>query len=301
MGHSANNSTSFVIIVVCILLSQYIAYLASTSTGIGIFSFLAFYTILVQWVVFIHAGGFFGNERTERYYDLTGSITILTTIAYSLYHVDGPLNIRQIILSSFAAIWGARLGWYLYTRIINNNGIDSRFTVVKPFLLRFLMNWTLQGIWVFMSVLPVLMVNQSTEKFVVGVLDYIGMSLWIIGFSIEVIADYQKITWQKLSKNKRKFINVGLWTISRHPNYFGEILLWFGMALSSQCSVPVPRSFVAFLSPISVAFLLVFISGIRLLEKKKNNELGKDPVYQRYKMSTPVLIPFIGRKGDAPF
>lgn len=300
MVRQTQNWHSVVIIIVCILFSQSIAHFA-TSTGQYILRCLAFYTILVQWIAFIHAGGFFGNERTERYYDLTGSITILTTLAFSLYNVGETLNARQIILSSFAAIWGARLGWYLYTRCIGNNGIDSRFTIVKPSRVRFLMNWTLQGVWVFISVLPVLIINKSKEKFVIGLLDYIGISLWIIGFSLEVVADHQKITWQKLVENKNKFINTGLWTISRHPNYFGEILLWIGIALSAFNGTSGPRSYIVFLTPIFVAFVLVFISGIYLLEKKKDKEFAKDHAYQRYKKLTPALIPFIGRAGDASF
>lgn len=300
MGRETNNWTSVGITVICILFSQSIAHFAK-STGQDILGCLAYYTIFVQWIAFIHAGGFFGNERTEKYYDLMGSITILTTLTFSLHNVNEKLNSRQIILSSFAAIWGARLGWFLYTRIIGNNGIDSRFTIVKQSRLRFLMNWTLQGVWVFMSVLPVLIINQSKEKFAVGLLDYIGISLWIIGFLIEVVADYQKITWQKLVENKNKFINTGLWTISRHPNYFGEILLWIGIALSAFGGTSGARSYIVFLSPIFVAFVLVFISGISLLEKKKHQEFEKDYAYQRYKKLTPVLIPFIGRAGDAKF
>lgn len=152
-----------------------------------------------------------------------------------------------------------------------------------------------------MSVLPVLIVNQSEENFVFHLIDYMGISLWLVGFSIEVIADYQKITWQKLVGNKNKFINTGLWTVSRHPNYFGEILLWIGIALSAFAGTSGLKSLIVFLSPISVAFLLVYISGVPLLEKKTNEEFGKDEAYQRYKKSTPVLIPFIGRVGDASF
>lgn len=304
MGQQTTTRSSFIIIIICILTTQGIAYIATpkaSAENYNILKYLAFYTILVQWISFIHAGGFFGNKRTEIYYDLTGSITTLTTLAISLYHVNEPLNIRQIILTSFAAIWGARLGWFLYTRIVNNNGIDARFTVIKPSIVRFMSIWTLQGVWVFISILPVLINHQSRDRFDFGVLDYFGIFLWITGFSLEVIADHQKMTWQKDMKNKNKFINTGLWTVSRHPNYFGEIVSWIGIALSAFNGVSGGSSLIGFLSPAFVAFLLICVSGIPLLEKRADQRFGEENEYQIYKKSTPVLIPFIGRTGDARF
>lgn len=299
MGQEKKNLIFFVVILVCILITQGIAYFATSSRYI--LNFLALYTILIQWISFIYAGGFFGNDRTEKYYDLTGSLTFLTTLALSLYNANGKLNTRQMLLNSLVAIWSVRLGWFLFNRIRNNNGIDSRFIPIKQSRPRFWMAWTLQGLWVFTTVLPVLIVNMSSEINDFSSLDYTGILFWIFGFCIEVIADYQKDTWQKLVKNKNKFINAGLWTISRHPNYFGEIVLWTGISLSAFSGSSGPRSFLIYLSPIFVVFLLLFISGIPSLEKKGDQKFGRDHAYQRYKKSTPVLIPFIGRTGDARF
>lgn len=306
MAQQGSSWINFVIIAICVLLTQTIAYFATPSKIMEerryVLNILAFYTIAVQWVVFIHAGGFFGNERTEKYYDLAGSLTYLSTLALSLYLLQEKLSVRQIILSIFVAVWSARLGWFLFTRIHNSNGIDSRFTIMKLSRSRFLMAWTMQGMWVFITMLAVLILNLSSEDAVLGVYDYIGIPLWVIGFAFEVIADFQKSVFRKIIENKEKWISNGLWSISRHPNYFGEILLWIGVALCAFGGLGArPRAAFVFLSPVFVALLLIFVSGIPLLEEKADKKFGEYELYRKYKEETPVLVPFIGRKGDAMF
>lgn len=180
----------FLIIAVCIAITQVVAYFATPaktpSDGRYFLNILALYSMVVQWIVFIHAAGFFGNERTEKYYDLTGSLTFLSTLALSIILIGGKLNIRQIVLSAFVAVWSLRLGLFLFTRIHNNNGVDSRFTAIKQSRPRFLMAWTMQGMWCFITMLPVLVLNQSSEAIAIGVFDYIGMPMWVVGFTFEV-------------------------------------------------------------------------------------------------------------------
>lgn len=295
-----------VIIAVNVVITQLLAYAATPSETMAdrkyILNWLVLYTIVVQWVVFIHAGGFFGNERTEKYYDLTGSLTFLTTLAISIGFIPGTIQARQIVLSSFVAVWATRLGWFLFTRIHGSNGIDSRFTLIKQSRPRFLMAWTLQGEWVFVQLLPVLILNQSSKPVSFGVFDYIGIPIWVIGFGFEAVADYQKSAFRKSPENREKFISSGLWSISRHPNYFGEILLWLGIALSAFGGLGAgARAAFAFLSPVFVALLLIFVSGIPLLEEKADKKFGDSDLYKDYKRKTPVLVPFIGRAGNAKF
>lgn len=297
---------NLLVIVVCIAITQVVAYLATPREIVVerkyVLNILALYAMAVQWIVFIHAGGVFGNERTEKYYDLTGSLTYLTTLALSVYFVKGKLTARQIVLCLFVAVWASRLGWFLFTRIHSSNGVDDRFTVIKKSTSRFLMAWTMQGMWVFITILPVLILNQATEKRNFGVLDYVGIPLWVVGFSFEVIADFQKSAFRKVAENKERWISSGLWSISRHPNYFGEILLWIGIALSAFGGLGMrPRAAFVFLSPVFVALLLIFVSGIPLLEQKADKKFGDNDLYRKYKETTPVLVPFIGRKGDAGF
>lgn len=243
------------------------------------------------------------SKHRNKFFFLTiGSLTFLSTLALSIWFVSEKISVRQIILSSFVAIWSARLGWFLFTRIHNNAGVDSRFTAMKLSRPRFLMAWTMQGMWVFITMLPVLILNQSTESIGLGLFDYFGIPIWIVGFLFEVIADFQKSAFRNLVENKEKFIHTGLWSISRHPNYFGEILLWTGVALSAFGGLGArPRAAFVFASPIFVTLLLIFVSGIPLLEEKADKKYGDNDLYNKYKQTTPTLVPFIGRKGDAMF
>lgn len=270
---------------------------ASGASGSQILYYLGAFIMAIQWVVFLHAGGFFGNERTEKYYDLTGSLTYLSAIGLSLY-LTPNLGIRQIILSSFVGVWAARLGYFLYTRIHNNAGIDSRFETIKKNNFKFLFAWTMQGVWVFTCLFPVLKLTQVATLAPLTSLDYAGFGLWAFGFIFEVIADYQKSKFRSNPENKNKFIDSGLWSISRHPNYFGEILLWTGISLAAYSGTKSPA---VFITPAFVSLLLIYMSGIPMLEKSANEKFGSDPKFQDYKKNTPVLIPFIGRKGDASF
>lgn len=284
-------------ILICVGITQTTAYFLGDRKTFTL-NYLALFTIAVQWVAFLFAGGIiFGNERTEKYYDLMGSITFLSTLALSLY-LSSHLTLRQIILSAFVAVWTVRLGTFLFTRIHKNNGIDSRFTEIKLNNYRFLMTWTLQGVWVFLTMLPVLMVNQRANDTKINWVDCLGFSLFIFGFLFEVISDHQKSTFRSDPANKEKFMSTGLWSISRHPNYFGEIVLWLGIAISAFNGT---GNYAVFISPVFVALLLIFVSGIPLLEAKADKVYGKIEEYQLYKKQTPVLVPFIGRRGSAMF
>lgn len=146
------------------------------------------------------------------------------------------------------------------------------------------------------------MLNVSSSLEPLGVLDYIGIPLWAIGFLFEVVADYQKSSFRKITENKDKWIASGLWSTTRHPNYFGEIVLWFGNALIAFGGLGMKaRGAFVFISPIFVTLLLIFVSGIPSLERAADQKFGKNPDYQKYKKATPVLVPFIGRRGDAMF
>ena len=118
----------------------------------------------------------------------------------------------------------------------------------------------------------------------------LGLIIWFIGFGIEAVADAQKSAFKADSKNKRKFIQSGLWSKSRHPNYFGEIVLWIGVAL---IAFPVLQGwqYVTLVSPVFVTLLLTKISGVPMLEKKADSKWGGQDDYEAYKKDTSVLIP----------
>ncbi len=191
-------------------------------------------------------------------------------------------------------LWAVRLGTFLYTRV-KSVGADTRFDVMKYDFFWFLMTWTLQGLWVFLTSAAALaaVTAAGQEKF--GVLGIAGLSIWIIGFVIEITADEQKrrfrneINDQGHQVNRGTFIRSGLWKYSRHPNYFGEITLWIGVAV---IALPVLSgwTFVTLVSPVFVYLLLSKISGIPMLEASANKRWGDNPEYQRYKKETPVLF-----------
>jgi steroid 5-alpha reductase family enzyme len=182
---------------------------------------IAFLAVAIQGIVFLHASGIlFGNTRTEKFFDLTGSLTYLSLIMLSVYLHGGirSLSPRQLILSSLVMIWATRLGSFLFSRIQRHGGIDNRFTEIKPNFNRFCRAWGLQGVWVFLTAFPVFLINDqddlNTSSSSLTLRDYLGLALWVIGFTMECTADYQKSVW----KQKDTFINHGLWAISRHPN-----------------------------------------------------------------------------------
>ncbi len=287
-------------------ITQVLAYYSSKS-GHQTLQNLLLLSFSIQMFVFVHASGLFGNERTERFYDLTGSCTYISNIIYSIHRHGGwhSLSHRQKFVTLSVVIWSIRLGSFLFSRINREGGVDSRFTEIKKSLFRFCNAWILQGAWCWITALPVYVMNtvKNDTNAMVG-LDFVGLMLWLVGFCFEVTADSQKNAFREDSANKGKFIKSGLWSISRHPNYFGEITLWFGIfltVLSGVIGQPLFDNFITFakssqlycllFSPVFVYLLLNYVSGVNLLEKSADEKWGRNADYQKYKKTTPVLFP----------
>ena len=235
----------------------------------------------IQWICFIPAFIF----QTEKFFDLMGSVTYLTTIFTVLYITD-TRNISDYIIVACIALWAIRLGSFLFMRI-RKAGEDRRFRDIKPNFTRFFMTWTLQGMWVSMCLLCV--TTAISSGIITNSIFYIGLVIFIAGFAIEVVADNQKTVFRKNIANKDKFISTGLWAYSRHPNYFGEILLWFGIAIMSFSSLN-GLQYLTLISPIFVYILLVYISGIRILENNGYKKWGHLESYKEYLQNTPRLF-----------
>jgi steroid 5-alpha reductase family enzyme len=241
---------------------------------------------LIQWIAFIPAYVF----QTEKFYDLTGSLTYLSVVWYSLYLSSNGftnINTANITVVVFISLWAVRLGSFLFMRI-HKDGEDKRFRTIKPSATQFFMTWTLQGLWVSLCSMCALTAISSDSGVVINTLFYIGLSLFVIGFSTEVIADNQKSKFRSLPENRDKFITTGLWAKSRHPNYFGEIVLWTGIAVMSFSSLD-GWQYLTLISPIFTYILLVYVSGVRMLEARSDIKWSEDEAYQSYKSSTPVL------------
>ena len=184
-------------------------------------------------------------------------------------------------------VWALRLGSYLFLRI-HRAGSDRRFDEVKQDFWQFLMAWSLQAVWVFLTLCCALTAITSVEPRPLGIWAEIGAIVWVTGFGIEVLADRQKSAFRKNPANQGRYITSGLWAWSRHPNYFGEFVLWVGVAL---IALPVLSGwqFVTLISPIFVFLLLTRISGIPPLETRAEAKWGDDPEYRAYVERTPVL------------
>ncbi|NSW51914.1 MAG: DUF1295 domain-containing protein [Anaerolineae bacterium] len=244
---------------------------------------------LIQWIVFIPAFIY----QTEKFYDLTGSITYTLTIIAAIV-IGGKTDLRSILLTAMVVVWAARLGSFLVRRV-HAAGKDDRFDAIKPDFFRFLLAWTLQALWVSFTLSAALAaLTSDTSKPAIDIFLVVGFLVWLFGFLFEVVSDQQKSKFRKDPANKGRFISTGLWALSRHPNYFGEIVLWLGVAI---ITMPVLSGWqwVTMISPVFVTLLLTKISGVPLLEKKADAKWGGQPDYEKYKRSTPVLIPRLGK------
>lgn len=256
----------------------------ATAFGIPIFALAVGLAFGVQWLAFIPAYLF----QTEKFFDLTGSITYITVTGIAVLlspEVDG----RSILLLALVVVWAARLGTFLFRRI-QRAGKDARFDDIKPSFLRFLNTWTLQGLWVTFTLAAALAAITTSVRRDLGVFALVGFLVWVFGFVVEAVADSQKNRFRADPENQGKFIDSGLWAWSRHPNYFGEIVLWVGVAL---IAVPVLRGWqwVTLVSPVFVTLLLTRVSGVPMLEQRADEKWGGQEDYEAYKERTPVLIP----------
>jgi steroid 5-alpha reductase family enzyme len=283
-----NNPQAAATIVVATLAGVAMAWAGSDGGdrvgGIPVFALCGALAFAINWLVFIPSA----LGRTERYYDLTGGVTYVSvTVAAVL--LSGRLDLRASLVAAMVLIWSLRLATFLFLRIARA-GHDRRFDDLKNRPLRFLMAWTLQGLWVLVTAAAALAVITGGVRKPLGAVGVAGLAIWAIGMLIEAVADRQKSRFRADPENEGAFIDVGLWAWSRHPNYFGEIVLWTGMAL---VAVPVLDGWqwATLVSPVFVAFLLIKVSGIPMLEAKADERWGGQERYEQYKRRTPVLIP----------
>ena len=275
--------TNILISVLSFAISYGIAYL----TGSVIVKNAVLLAYVIHWVAYIPAY----MLQTEKFYDLTGSITYLCVVwfVFLCSYQSISLNFGNLILVLFISVWTIRLGVFLFMRI-HKAGEDKRFRTIKTSASQFFMTFTLSGLWVTLCSMCALVAISSAEGIVMNALTYIGIILFIIGFSIEVIADNQKTAFRSIEANKDSFITSGLWSKSRHPNYFGEVLLWFAIAVISFSSLE-GLQLVTLISPLFTYILLVYVSGVRMLEDMNDQKWANDEGYKSYKKSTPMLFP----------
>ena len=290
-----NSSKAIVFTIIALLLGAGIGLAGSQGSAawgeLPLFAIADIVIYLVHGLVFIPSWIY----QTEHYFDLTGSITYLSALG-TVAVLHPALDTRGLVLCLLIAIWAIRLGSFLFKRVKRAGG-DSRFDPIKINFFRFLLTWTLSGTWVYVTMAAGLAAVTSADSIGLDAFFTAGLALWLAGFAFEVTADTQKTRFRADPANEGKFISSGLWSISRHPNYFGEIVLWIGIAVIAFPALS-GWQFITLISPVFVIFLLTRVSGINMLERAGKQRWGDNPDYRAYLDSTPALVPLIGKKGD---
>lgn len=261
------------------------SYFLASLTGLELVQNAILLAFLIHWLLFIPAY----LLKTEKFFDLSGSVTYISIVSYVLFFNNNSENIiGNLILASFIIIWAVRLGSFLFFRI-KKAGEDKRFRELKISFTRFFLVWNISAMWVSFCSMCAITAISSGNGVQLNPLFYIGAVTFLVGFILEIVADHQKTAFRKDPKNKDKFINTGLWARSQHPNYVGEITLWAGIALISFSSLE-GWGYISLISPIFTYWLLVFVSGIPQLEESGEKKWGHLKAYQDYTKNTPKLI-----------
>jgi len=283
-----NTAQSISTVAVCVFVAALVSW-AGSDTGIeragwSVMALAAIAAFLINWIVFIPSY----LAGTERFYDLTGSATYLTCVGLGV-GLGARGEPRNVLLGVLIAVWAIRLGTFLFQRVTKDGG-DGRFDELKTDPWSFLTTWSLQGLWVVMTLAAALAAMTTTHRQQLDAWAVVGGVVWLIGFLTEVIADAQKRQFRRNPSHDGRFITTGLWRWSRHPNYAGEITLWSGIAI---IAVPSLRGwqYLTLVSPAFVYLLITRVSGVPMLESRAKKRWGDDPVYQAYVDQTPVLFP----------
>lgn len=227
--------------------------------------------------------------KTDKITDISYAVTFAVVAMYA-YVQSSKQAVHGIVLL-LVLLWSFRLGSFLFMRI-QKMGKDKRFDDKRDRFFAFLGFWLLQGATVFVVMLaPLLAFKQTTPT--LTLLTTLGIVIFAVGLILEATADAQKFAFNNDSRNKNKWIQSGVWSVSRHPNYLGEMLVWLGMYAVVFSSLTGKDIYSAALSPLYIVCLLLFVSGVPLLEKSANKKWGNLPAYKAYKKSVPVLLPTV--------
>jgi steroid 5-alpha reductase family enzyme len=223
--------------------------------------------------------------QTDKLTDISYAVSFFVLAAFGLFLSEKQA--LHFIVFFMVALWSVRLGGFLLMRIMRI-GKDARFDGMRDKPAKFIKFWVLQGITVPIVMASVLLA-MNTDNTKLNLLSIIGILVFLKGLGLEAAADAQKAKFSQ--KKSGLWIDEGVWRISRHPNYLGEIMVWSGMYLAVVASLSGSNKIWALASPIYIAVLLLFVSGIPLLEKSADKKWGNNKDYQEYKKKVPVLVP----------
>lgn len=202
-------------------------------------------------------------------------------------------SIKGFIVSMLVTIWGLRLAWHIYNRNKKKTE-DSRYLEWRKqwgkwfFLRSYFQVYILQGLLLYIIAWPILFINHNSSGNII-LIDILGIIVWIVGFIFESVGDWQLKKFIRNPTNKGKIMRSGLWKYSRHPNYFGEITQWWGIFI---ITLSIRDSWLTIFGPLTITYLILFVSGVPLLEKKYQGRRD----FEDYKMKTSILIPFPPKK-----
>ena len=278
-----NIFTNFLISFLTFSICIFIANL----TGIQNITYAVLCIFLIHLLIFVPSYFF----QTEKFFDLTGTISYVLSVLFIFFKSNTveSINLGSLVLSTFIIIWSLRLGIFLFLRI-KKAGKDKRFNEIKKSFSWFFMTFSVSGMWV--TICSICALTGIANGIIFSSSTIIGTIIFIIGFTIEIIADSQKTKFRANDDNKDKFISSGLWKYSRHPNYLGEIILWLGISLISFSSLE-GFQYITLVSPIFTYLLLVNVSGINFLEKSGKKKWGHLESYKKYLKETPRLFGFL--------
>ena len=247
--------------------------------------------ILLSFAIALAVNGAFfavaAVRRTDVVTDLSYSLTFALLAVALLF--TGARQPVQLAASLLVVVWAVRLGSYLFRRILRIK-VDHRFDEMRDKPLRFARFWLLQAITVAVVMLPVSYLLDQEHPPGFRVWNVAGAVIWAVGLVVEAVADAQKAAFRAKEENSGRFIASGLWRYSRHPNYFGEILVWWGLFVFA---VPVLHgaAFAVVIGPLFITLLLLFVSGIPLVERSADERYKNDDAYREYKRRTSILVP----------
>jgi steroid 5-alpha reductase family enzyme len=245
------------------------------------------FSLAVQAVFFVFAAGF----KTDKVTDLSYGLTFVLLAGFLFSRSSGH-GAAAAVLAAMVAAWGVRLAAYLVYRIWKM-GRDARFDGIRERPWSFAKFWLFQGIAVWAIILPVTLWFASPGPW--GWLKTGGVFLWLAGLVIETVADLQKFRHKSVPKGQAPWIDTGLWRYSRHPNYFGELLCWWGVFIFTAGDLA-GRVWLGLVGPVTITLILLLVTGIPTLEQSGDRKYGKVPEYQAYKRRTSLLVPWPPRR-----
>lgn len=214
-------------------------------------------------------------------------------LAWASFFMGGSSGVQGMIVTFLVTIWGLRLAGHIYSR---NRGAaeDYRYRAWRKewgawfYPRSYVQVYLLQGILLYLIAIPVLVINShlSDHLTIVGLF---GIAVWTAGFFFEVVGDWQLAHFVKNPDNKGKLMTTGLWQYTRHPNYFGEVTLWWGLWI---VALSVPYGWLTVVGPLTITVVILKVSGVPMLEKK----MAEHPDFAAYKRTTSMFVPWLKKK-----